>query len=46
MTGKGMDMEYDAIVVGAGIAGLIATAYLSKQVFGRCCVRKNTPAVD
>lgn len=25
-----MDIEYDAIVVGGGIAGLIATAYLSK----------------
>jgi phytoene dehydrogenase-like protein len=30
MDRRGMDMEYDAIIVGAGIAGLIATAYLSK----------------
>src|SRR5512139_2120867 len=27
----GEDMEYDAIVVGGGIAGLTATAYLSKS---------------
>src|SRR5512147_2670919 len=30
MAGGRVDIEYDAIVVGGGIAGLIATAYLSK----------------
>jgi phytoene dehydrogenase-like protein len=30
MSVRRVDMEYDAIIVGAGIAGLIASAYLSK----------------
>ena len=35
-------MEYDAIVVGSGIAGLTATAYLSKSRPAYPAVREGT----